>query len=195
MQPVTQDSHSPHPTTPSIQTGGFHQRPRIMLESATNLLRDLRFVSSVSRLITAISRPFSLGCCVLVSASSGIEAVHCTAAYMHAAVVPLWTGDVGQKTGSRLMLLQQLLCAAATATIDSTPVILAASKELLQDGDQLYLLQHFMATASFSSTSSISELVQAFSGDWKQFVDTVAALRCMDELKAVRSPACCVPSC
>lgn len=166
-----------------------------MLESATELLRDLRFVSSVSRLITAISRPFSLGCCVLISASSGIEAVHCTAAYMHATVVPLWTENhAGQKVGSRWMLLRQLLCAAATASIESMPVIITASNELLQHADQLCLLQHFIATASFSSMSSISELVQVFSGDRQQFFDIVAALGCTDELKVVRSLAFCVPS-
>lgn len=125
-----------------------------------------------------------------MSAYSGIQAIHCVAAYLQASVAPLWAEDVvGTRHGSRSMLLRQLIRAAASAAMHCTPVIIVASNELMQDPDQLWLLQEFIVTGMLNNIASPSELLRAFSDDLQQFVDAIAALGCVDELQEVRTLA------
>lgn len=156
------------------------------LVNASECLRDLRFVSHISMLVTVLRRPMAMGPCIVMATSNGDEAVYCAATYLNAGVAPLWADDsLGTKVGSKRMLLQQLLRAAATVTTMHMPVILVATSELLRDPDQLCLLQHFLETRSLNGLTCASELLHAFADDTQQLVDAVEALGHTTELQEV----------
>eukprot|EP00892_Ulva_mutabilis_P005205 jgi/Ulvmu1/3056/UM015_0096.1 len=186
---VNQDSVSTMPECiihpgPVSQLGQVQMLYRRTLMSASKHLRDLRFVGCVGRLITALRRPPALGLCIL-AAPSGTQAVHCAAAYLHAAVAPVYTeASASGTSGSKSLLLYQLLRAAAKANRTHTPVILVVTSMALHDAEQLRLLQQFLATSSLSGLISASDVLRAFADDLQELVDTFDALGHMAELQA-----------
>jgi hypothetical protein len=133
---------------------------------------DLRFVSTVADIITAVRRPFTLGNCIVCAQStSAMDAIYAASRYLNARSIML-SHDITVNS-----MYRELLMAVRSVLIDGVPVVITATQEVTEQEELMLVLQEFLLQQDTGGFLMPENLLDIFGKDMEgmlALVDTLA---------------------